>query len=59
MYMMDPVELYNSFDYRNFNTNMLLFVNENKIKSSTDYLITTSLKEKYTYIFRKNNDKWM
>lgn len=59
MYMMDPIELYNSFDYKNFNTNMLLFVNENKIKSSTDYLITTSLKGKYTYIFKKNNDKWI
>lgn len=58
MYM-NPIELYNSFNYKNFNINMLLFVNENNIKSSTDYLITTSLKQRYTYIFKKINDKWV
>lgn len=32
---------------------MIKFVNENNIKSTSDYLIVTDLRNKYTYIFRK------
>lgn len=48
----------NIVNYTNFNTNMIDFVTENQIVSPTDYLITTSLKNKYTYIFKNVNNKW-
>lgn len=48
----------NIIKYTNFNTNMIDFVMENQIVSPTDYLITTSLKNKYTYIFKNANGKW-
>lgn len=56
--MKNPVEIYNSLDFKNFNIDMLKFVNENNIKSDTGYLITTSLKTKYTYIFKEDGGKW-
>lgn len=57
--MTNPVDIYNSLDFKKFNTDMLGFVNDNKLKSNTGYLITTSLKTKYTYIFKEQNDKWI
>ena len=30
--MKNPVEIYNSLDFKNFNIDMLAFVNENNIK---------------------------
>lgn len=54
----DPIELYNSFDFKNFNKNMLLFVKENNIKSATNYLIITSTTKKKTYIFKENEAGW-
>ncbi len=37
---------------------MIKFVNENNIKSTSDYLIVTDLRNKYTYIFKKDNGGW-
>lgn len=41
-------------DYSKFNINMIDFMNENKVQSKTNYALTTSLKSKYTYVFKKN-----
>ena len=46
-------------DYKEFYNDMNKFVNENNIKSPTDYLITTDLENKYTYIFKRDNNKWI
>lgn len=48
----------NSLNYEKFNTNMTEFVNDNDIKSSTNYLIITSIKNKFTYIYERNNNVW-
>ncbi len=45
-------------DYKNFYNDMTKFVNENNIKSTTNYLIVTDLQNKYTYIFNKDYGKW-
>lgn len=47
-----------SLDYSYFNTNIIKFVNDNKISSGTDYLIITSTSDKLTYILQKKNDEW-
>ncbi|MGL5754621.1 MAG: L,D-transpeptidase family protein [Paraclostridium sp.] len=49
----------NILDYTNFYKDMSKFVNENKIKSPTDYLLVTDLKNKYTYVFKKDNNIWI
>lgn len=49
----------NILNYEDFYTDMTKFVNENNIKSPTDYLLTTDLKNKYTYVFKKDNGKWI
>lgn len=41
-----------------FSTDMLKFVNDNDIQSPTDYLLTTDLKHRETYVFKKENDIW-
>ena len=45
-------------DYSKFNTDMTGFVNDNKIQSPTNYLMVTSLRDKLTYIYRKENNQW-
>lgn len=45
-------------DYSMFNIDMVEFVNRNKIESKTKYLLTTSLTNKYTYVFQRLNSKW-
>ncbi|MCR8744090.1 L,D-transpeptidase [Romboutsia lituseburensis] len=47
-----------NLDYTNFNKDMSDFANKNNINSKTDYLIITSTKNKYTYIFEKNKEAW-
>lgn len=49
----------NILNYKDFYTDMTKFVNENNIKSPTDYLLTTDLENKYTYVFKKDNGKWI
>lgn len=49
----------NMLDYTNFYKNMTDFVNENKIKSPTDYLLVTDVKNKYTYVFKKDDGNWV
>ena len=47
------------YDFQYFETDMLRFVNDNNIKSPTNYLITTDLKNKLTYVFEKDeNGNW-
>ena len=45
-------------NYEKFHTDMLSFVNSNNILSSTNYLVTTSTKTMYTYVFEKDKDSW-
>lgn len=45
-------------NYDKFNINMTEFVNDNKIKSNTNYLLITSIKERLTYIYEKENNEW-
>lgn len=47
-----------TLDYKYFYTDMTKFVNDNNIKSPTDYLLITDLKNKYTYVFKKENKNW-
>ncbi|MBC5998287.1 murein L,D-transpeptidase [Romboutsia ilealis] len=46
-------------DYSKFDTDMTAFVNDNNIKSPSDYLIVTSIKERITYIFEKEGEMWV
>lgn len=46
-------------DYTYFYTDMTKFVNENNVKSTNNNLITTDLLNKYTYIFKRDNGKWV
>ena len=46
-------------NYKYFYTDMTRFVNENNIKSTSDYLLITDLKNKYTYVFKKDNGNWI
>lgn len=41
-----------------FYRDMVRYVNENQVNSSTSYLLTTDLKHKQTYIFTKKGDSW-
>ena len=54
-----PTDKFDKINYENFSKDMTKFVNENYIYSSTNYLLTTDLKNKYTYIFNKNNSSWI
>lgn len=47
------------YDFTYFDTDMVKFVNDNDIKSPTVNLITTNLKNRLTYVFKKGeNNKW-
>lgn len=47
------------YDFTYFDTDMVKFVNDNNIKSPTHNLITTNLKNRLTYVFKKgNNNQW-
>lgn len=49
-----------AYDFTYFDSNMVRFVNDNKIKSPTTNLLTTNLETKYTYVFEKGtNDLWV
>lgn len=47
-----------SINYEKFDLDMTSFVNSNNIKSTTNYLITTSINNKFIYIYEKINDLW-
>jgi len=44
-----------AYNYDKFNSNMTDFVNENNIKSNNGYLLITSLKNKFTYVYIYKN----
>lgn len=48
----------NELNYSKFDINMTEFVNDNNIKSLTNYLIITSIKERFTYLYEKKNNIW-
>jgi len=57
-YLSDDGNKPNDLDYTYFYTDIIRFINENKIESPTNNLIITDLKNKYTYIFKKDKDVW-
>ena len=57
-YLSDDGNRPNDLDYTYFYTDKIRFINENNIESPTNNLIITDLKNKYTYIFKKNNGEW-
>ena len=46
-------------DYEYFYSNMTRFVNDNKFLSSSEYLLVTDLQNRETYVFIKEQDKWV
>lgn len=57
-YLSDDGQKPDSVKQAEFSTNMLDYVNDNDIQSPTDYLLTTDLKHRETYVFKKENDIW-
>ena len=45
-----------AYNYEKFNTNMTEFVKSNNIQSSTGYLLITSIKNKFTYLYWYNTN---
>ena len=43
------------YNYDKFDKSITEFVKENNIQSSTDYLLITSLKDKFTYVYEYKN----
>lgn len=58
-YLSDDGNRPEDFKVADFSNNMLAYVNENNISSPTDYLLTTDLKNRNTYVFKKKNGKWV
>ena len=44
-----------AYNYDKFDKSITEFVKENNIQSSTDYLLITSLKDKFTYVYEYKN----
>ena len=44
-----------AYNYDKFDKSITEFVKENNIRSSTDYLLITSLKDKFTYVYDYKN----
>lgn len=57
-YLSDDGNMPNDLDYTYFYIDMIRFINENNIESPTNNLIVTDLKNKYTYIFKKDDGVW-
>ena len=45
-------------DYSNFYSDVAKFANENQVKSSSSYLLITDLKDRLTFVLKKNNNLW-
>lgn len=48
----------NELNYSNFYSDVVKFTNENQIKSSSLYLLITDLKNRLTFVLKKNNNLW-
>lgn len=57
-YLSDDGNTGHSIDYSEFYKDMSKFINDNNIKSSSDFCVVTDLRNKYTYIFKKDNNIW-
>lgn len=57
-YLSDDGNNVKGIDYNNFYKNMVDFLNDNNIKSTSDFCLVTDLKNKYTYILKKGNKTW-
>ena len=55
---MKKIKSNRQLDYSKFDTDMTAFVNDNDIESPSEYLIVTSIKERITYIFKKEGKMW-
>lgn len=58
-FLSDDGNKHDVLDYKYFYSDMAKFVNQNNIKSPTNNLLVTDLKNKYTYIFKKDNNSWV
>lgn len=58
-FLSDDGNKHDVLDYKYFYSDMTKFVNQNNIKSPTNNLLVTDLKNKYTYIFKKDNNSWV
>lgn len=58
-FLSDDGNKHDVLDYKYFYSDMTKFVNQNNIKSPTNNLLVTDLKNKYTYIFKKDNNSWI
>ena len=47
-----------NLDYKSFNVNMNDFVKLNTITSTSNYVVITSIQNRLTYIYEKNNSEW-
>ena len=45
-------------NYKYFYSDMERFVNDNDFASTSSYLLVTDLKNRYTYVFKRENNKW-
>lgn len=57
-YLSDDGNNFNTLNYTNFRTNPKKFIEDNNIKSSSNYIIITDLDNKLTYIFENKNNIW-
>lgn len=57
-YLSDDGNKQDNIDYTDFYKDMTKFVNEKRITSSSNYLLVTDLKNRLTYVFKRENDRW-
>lgn len=58
-FLSDDGNKHDVLDYKYFYSDMTKFANQNNIKSPTNNLLVTDLKNKYTYILKKDNNSWI
>lgn len=58
MYKLNCNRVLESINYKKFDTNITEFINENNIVSISKFLVITSIKNKFTYIYENKNNIW-
>ena len=57
-YLSDDGNKNSEINYKYFYSDMERFVNDNDFASTSSYLLVTDLKNRYTYVFKRENNKW-